>query len=152
LFVSFVPMVHETYQSGSLAMCCCTSFAVCFGISIGTVAITDNDDPPLFYPSCSHGIKHHINKLWALHCKCKKSCIESKDFFFLCYFNLVFTFESFYHLSSEHNSRCPNLLQSSCKPLDRVLVWQASTKMLKSHPLSKNCCSFSLLHRERKHK
>jgi hypothetical protein len=61
LFVCFVPMVHETYQFGLLAMCYYISFATCFGISIKTVVVIDNDDPPPFYPSCSYGIKHHIN-------------------------------------------------------------------------------------------
>jgi hypothetical protein len=61
LFVCFVPMVHETYQFGLLTMCCCISFAACFGTLIGTAAVIDNDDPPPFYPSCSHGIKHHTN-------------------------------------------------------------------------------------------
>jgi len=60
LFVYFVPMVHETYQSGFLAMCCCTSIAACFGTSIKNFVVTNNDHPPSFYPSCSHGIKHHI--------------------------------------------------------------------------------------------
>jgi hypothetical protein len=42
-------------------MHCCTSFVACFGTSIGTTTIINNDDPPLFYPSCNHEIKHHIN-------------------------------------------------------------------------------------------
>jgi hypothetical protein len=50
-----------TYQYGLLAMHCCTSFDAFFGISIRIVVVIDNDDPPLFYPSCNHGIKHHIN-------------------------------------------------------------------------------------------
>jgi hypothetical protein len=61
LFVCFVPMVHETYWFGLLAVCCCSSFATYFGTSFKTIVVTDNDDPPPFYPSCSHGIKHHIN-------------------------------------------------------------------------------------------
>jgi hypothetical protein len=52
-----------TYQSGLLIVHCCTSFVACFGILIGTAIVIDNDDPPSFYPSCSHGIKHHINQL-----------------------------------------------------------------------------------------
>ncbi len=63
LFVCFVPMIHETYQFGLLVVRCCTSFATCFGISIETTTVTDNDDPQPFYPLCSHGIKHHINQL-----------------------------------------------------------------------------------------
>jgi len=63
LFVCLVSMVHETYQSGLFAVHYCTSFAPCFGISIKTDVVTNIDDPPLFYPSCSHGIKHHINRL-----------------------------------------------------------------------------------------
>jgi hypothetical protein len=90
------------------------------------VIVTDNDDPPSFYPSCSHGIKHHINQLWALHYRCRESCTKSKGFIFLCYFNLVFISESLCHLSNEHNSSYSNLLQSSCKPLDRLLVQQTS--------------------------
>jgi len=136
-------------------------------------------------------------------------------FFFLCYFSLIFAFESFYHLFNKHNSSCSNLLQSFYKPLDKLLVQQASkfqnveissfvkellflfitaswektqinlttyytygnkkkwtqtfpycnygnkdrlliqqanSKTLKSHPLSMNCCSSSSLHRERKRK
>ncbi len=71
LFVCFVPMVHEAYQSGLLALHYYTSFVTCFGTSIKTDVITNNDDPPLFYASYSHGIKQHINQLWALHYRCK---------------------------------------------------------------------------------
>jgi hypothetical protein len=46
--------------------------------------------------------------------------------FFLCYFSRVFTSKSFCQLSNEHSSSCSNLLQSSCKPLNRLLVQQAS--------------------------
>jgi len=63
---------------------------------------------------------------------------NQRVFLFLCYFNLVFTLESFYLLFNEHNNNCSNLLQSSCKPLDRLLYSkQASSKMLKFHLLSK---------------
>jgi len=57
LFVCFVPMVRETYQFGLHRVRCYTSLVACFGTLIGTVVVTDNDDPSLFYPSCSHGIK-----------------------------------------------------------------------------------------------
>jgi len=40
----------------------------------------------------------------------------------LCYFNLVFISESFCHLFNENNRSCSNLLQSSYKPLDKLLV------------------------------
>ncbi len=63
LFVCFVPMVHETYYSRLLVVGCCTSFVTCFGTSIKTNVVINNDDPPPFYSSCSHGIKHHINQL-----------------------------------------------------------------------------------------
>jgi len=127
LFVCFVPLVHETYQFGLLAMHCYTFVATCFGTSIKTTTIFDNDDSPLFYPSCSHEIKHHINQLWALHCTCKESCTKSKDFFFfLCYFNLIFNSQSFYHLFNEHNNNYSNLLQSFCKSLDKLLIQHAS--------------------------
>jgi hypothetical protein len=63
LFICFILMVDETYQFGLLVVRCCTSFVACFGTSMKTTVVTDNDDPPPFYPSCSHGIKHHINQL-----------------------------------------------------------------------------------------
>jgi len=126
LFVCFVPSVHETLPIW--ATCVLLYFlAACFGTSIKTNVIIDNDDSPPFYLSCNRGIKHHINQLWALHCTSKKSCTKSKGFFFfLCYFDLVFTFEIFYHLFNEHNSSYSNLLQSFCKPLDKLLIQQAS--------------------------
>jgi hypothetical protein len=61
LFVCFVSMVHETYQFGLLVVRCCISFVACFDTSIGTATIINNVDPPPFYLSCSHGIKHHTN-------------------------------------------------------------------------------------------
>ncbi len=125
LFVCFVPMVHETYKYGLLAVHCCTSFAACFGTSIQTANVIDNDDPPMFYPSCNHRIKHHINQLWTLHCNVENH-VHNQRIFFLCYFSLIFTFESLCHLSNEHNSSCSIFLQSSCKPLDMLLVQQIS--------------------------
>ncbi len=47
----------------------------------------------------------------------------------MCYFNLVFTFENFYHLFNEHNSSCSNLLKSCGKPLDKLLVQQANVEI-----------------------
>jgi hypothetical protein len=38
-----------------------------------------------------------------------------------------------------------NLLQCCCKPLERLLVKQTSTRTSKFHPLSKTCCSSSSL-------
>jgi len=122
------------------------------GLIIRTVVVTDNDHPLSFYASFNHGIKHHINKLWTLHCKCKKSCTKLKGFLFFHYFNFIFTSESFCHLFNEHNNSYLNLLHSSCKPLDMLLIQQTNSKTLKFHPLSNNRCSFSSLHRERKQK
>ncbi len=62
LFVLFQWFMKHT-RYGLLEVCCCTSFANCFGISIKTTVVIDNDDPLSFYPLCNHGIKHHINKL-----------------------------------------------------------------------------------------
>jgi hypothetical protein len=121
LFVCFVSMVHKTYQYRLLIVRWCTFFVVSFGTSIKTITIINDDDPPPFYPSCSYGIKHHINKLWALHCRCRESCIESKVFL-MCYFNLVFISKFFCHLFNEHHSSYSIFLQSSCKPLDKLLV------------------------------
>jgi hypothetical protein len=44
-------------------MRCCTSFVAYFGTSIEIDVVIHNDDPTSFYPSCNHGIKHHINQL-----------------------------------------------------------------------------------------
>lgn len=56
----------------------------------------------------------------------QKHVQTQRVFFFLCYFSRVFTSKSFCQLSNEHSSSCSNLLQSSCKPLNRLLVQQAS--------------------------
>ncbi len=152
LFVCFVSMVHETYQFGLLVVRCCTSFVACFGTSIGTITVNNNNDPPPFYPSCSHRIKHQINQLLALHCKCKKSCTKSKGFLF--FFVILTQFlllkaSIIYFMSTIIATRiCYNALVSlwtSC-----LYNKQACSKMPKSHSLSRNCCSSSSLHHEKK--
>jgi hypothetical protein len=48
---------------------------------------------------------------------------------------------------------CSYYYTSSCKPLDKLVDnKQASSRMSKLHPLSKNCYSSSSLHNERKRK